>query len=77
MVEVDKEFINLLKQFVSKAGCIYTQVKANKLWRELRPMLTDDEAKRLYLEWHHHVFQGEGREALDWECREILKKRNG
>jgi hypothetical protein len=70
-----QNFICDLKQFQAKAGCIHSQQQAEVLWRKIKPFLTEEEEKELRLDWGHHVYVGEGRHALDWDCNAIIKKR--
>ena len=61
----------LIKQFQHKACCSHTQQKANRIWEELKLLLTEDEKYALFIAWDHHRI-GEGREEFDIVCKGIL-----
>jgi hypothetical protein len=61
----------LLIAFRNKGACAHTERAAEKIWRELRPLLTDTEARLLQSaagEW----FVGCGRNELDAVVNELL-----
>jgi hypothetical protein len=63
----------LLDRFQAKAGCMYTQEQAHRLWQQLKGHLTTKQADQLLIAWGHHRDVGEGREELDTMCKEIRK----
>lgn len=67
----------LLRSFASKAGCVHTQRKAESLWKQLAPLLTEYQRTRLYTAWGHHVDCREGRSELDWVAEQIRKEWAG
>jgi hypothetical protein len=42
-----KDFVDNLKLFQAKAGCIYSQNQAEIYWRRIRDYLTDDQERDL------------------------------
>ena len=67
-----KEFKNKLKTFQAKAGCIYTQRKANSIWNEIKDYLEGKEYDKIMIAWSHYLDCGEGRKELDKVVNDIL-----
>jgi len=71
-----EKFIEKLKQFCSKAGCIHTQRKAKSIWNEIENYLSKSEYNKIIIAWSHHVECGEGRNELDKIINGIIKSKD-
>ena len=69
--------LELLSAFVAKAGCMHSQRRADSLWNELRPLLTQDERQALSTAWSHHTHVRLGRGELDSVAEGIRKAHYG
>jgi hypothetical protein len=74
MTSETNDFLDNLKLFQAKAGCIYSQSQAMIYWIRLKPYLTEEQKRDLSIAWNHHVICGEGRQELDIVCNEIIKR---
>ena len=68
--------IEILRAFVSKAGCDHSQRRAEVPLYQLKPFLTEWQQKHMSTAWCHHGI-GLGRGELDFVEREILKEWEG
>ena len=65
--------IDVAKEFGAKAGCMHSQRKAHRLWKELEPSLTGDERVAIRIAWNHHLI-GEGRKELDSMMTVVVRR---
>jgi hypothetical protein len=65
--------IGLLNRFNAKARCMYTQAQAERLWRELKPDLSEADQFKLSIAWSHFTM-GESARELDGLCKEIRER---
>lgn len=65
--------IGLLRRFNAKARCSYTQRAAGRLWRELKPDLSELDQFNLSIAWEHFRL-GESARELDGLCKEIAER---
>ena len=72
-MEPDYTREQLLERWQAKAGCIYSQRKARRYWRKLKPHLTEGQRRRLHTAWAHHR-NGEGRGEIDEVCGQVRRE---
>lgn len=67
---------NLLIEFRNKGAAWQSQHKANKLLKELRPLISENDWWELKIS-HSHYLTGEGAEELYIVCKELTAKYCG
>lgn len=74
-VHQDKRIIiyNTLDEFRNKAGAMQSQDKAERIKKNLKNLLTEDEYWKITIA-HQHFLLGEGSEELYDVCKLIIEK---
>lgn len=67
------ERMQLLQRFQAKAGCMYTQETAERLWEELKPYLLPKQIDDVSDAWIHYRDVRLGRNRIDAVCNEIRR----
>lgn len=73
MDEFTRMFWKDFELFQSKSGCIYTQNKAQSVWKLIERYIPEPYKTKIIIAWDHHRIS-EGRKELDEVCNEFKKE---